>query len=76
MTTTNTANKTKLNLRFSFTTAIVCLLCCYRNYSSFAATAAFLYISLGSIHASENRFPPTKPLFLIFDKMLLLLYSI
>lgn len=50
MTTTNTANKTKLNLRFSFITAIVRLLSCYRYYSSFAAPGHCPQ----SIHASEN----------------------
>lgn len=69
MTTTNTANKTKLNLRFSFTTAIVCLLCYYRNYSSFAATAAFL-IYLGGY--PYPYFPATL-LLLIFDKKFFLL---
>jgi len=64
MTTTNTASKTKLNLRFSFITAIVRLLSCYRYYSSFAAPG----YCPQSIRASENRYFPTTPLFLIFDK--------
>jgi len=54
-TTINTANKTKLNVRFSFTTAMVRLLRCYIYYSFFL-TSVWNYKKTGLICQGNTKF--------------------
>jgi hypothetical protein len=55
MTTINNANKTKLNLRFSFTMRMIYLLHFYRYYSSSITTAVwFQYVLLYSCRWEQS----------------------